>query len=177
MRNSFFCVSLFHLINDESADSRVDISYISNKLVIQRLPRTIWPIFSFLVSHTLLLFFLPKISWNKSKKYEQLGKYWSCCTRKCAITSGYYVHATLMSFPIDQWVCNDRHVDSGSINLVCDWKNQSAETENQNVLYLTHVFNDFTSRSTQLKIDKFVIIQNQLLNQLFSSVCLFWKYS
>ena len=40
----------------------------------------------FLVSHILLSFQEPKGSWNKSAKYEKLGKYWSYCTRNRAIT-------------------------------------------------------------------------------------------
>ena len=35
----------------------------------------------FLVSHILLLFHLPKGSWNKSAKYEKLREYWSYSTR------------------------------------------------------------------------------------------------
>ena len=42
----------------------------------------------FLVSHILLLFHSPKSSWNKSAKYEKLGKYWYCI-RNCAITNAY----------------------------------------------------------------------------------------
>ena len=41
----------------------------------------------FFVSHNLLLFHLPKGSWNKSAKYEKLGKYWPYCTRNRAITN------------------------------------------------------------------------------------------
>ena len=43
----------------------------------------------FLVSHILLLFHSPKGSWNKSAKYEKLGKYWPYCTRNRAITNAY----------------------------------------------------------------------------------------
>ena len=43
----------------------------------------------FLVSHTLLLFHSRKDSWNKSAKYEKLGKYWPFCSRNGAITNGY----------------------------------------------------------------------------------------
>ena len=43
----------------------------------------------FLVPHILLLFYSPKGSWNKSGKYEKLGKYWSYCTRNRAITNAY----------------------------------------------------------------------------------------
>ena len=39
----------------------------------------------FLVSHILLLFHSPKSSWNKSAKYEKLGKYCSYCTQNQAI--------------------------------------------------------------------------------------------
>ena len=41
----------------------------------------------FPVFHILLLFHSPKGSWNKSAKYEKLGKYWSYCTRNRAITN------------------------------------------------------------------------------------------
>ena len=44
---------------------------------------------TFLVSHILLLFHLPKGPWNKSAKYEKLGKYWSYCTRNRAVTNAY----------------------------------------------------------------------------------------
>ena len=43
----------------------------------------------FLVCHILLLFHSPKGSWNKSAKYEKLGKYWPYCTRNRAITNAY----------------------------------------------------------------------------------------
>ena len=43
----------------------------------------------FLISHVLLLFHSPNCSWNKSAKYEKLGKYWSYCTRNRAITNAY----------------------------------------------------------------------------------------
>ena len=43
----------------------------------------------FLVSHILLLFHSPKGLWNKSAKYEKLGKYWPYCTRNCSITNAY----------------------------------------------------------------------------------------
>ena len=43
----------------------------------------------FLVSHILLLFHSPKGSWNKSAKYEKLGKYWSYCIRNRVITNTY----------------------------------------------------------------------------------------
>ena len=43
----------------------------------------------FLVSHILLLFHSPKGSWNKSAKYEKLGKYWPYCTPNRAITNAY----------------------------------------------------------------------------------------
>ena len=62
---------------------------VSDKLVIARLSRTVWPIFSVRVSHILLLFHLPKGSWNESAKYEKLGKYWSHCTGNRAITNAY----------------------------------------------------------------------------------------
>ena len=38
----------------------------------------------FLLSHILLLFHSPKGSWNKSAKYEKIGKYWSYCTQNRA---------------------------------------------------------------------------------------------
>ena len=45
----------------------------------------------FLVSHILLLFHSPKGSWNKSAKYEKLGKYWPYCTQNRAITNAYLI--------------------------------------------------------------------------------------
>ena len=38
-------------------------------------------------SHILMLFHWPKGWWNKSLKYEKLGKYWSYCTRNQVITN------------------------------------------------------------------------------------------
>ena len=40
----------------------------------------------FRISHILFLFNLPQDYWNKSAKYEKLGKYWPYCTRNCAMT-------------------------------------------------------------------------------------------
>lgn len=40
-------------------------------------------------SHILMLFHWPKGWWNKSLKYEKLGKYWSYCTRNRARTNAY----------------------------------------------------------------------------------------
>ena len=58
----------------------------------------------FVVSHISLLFHLPKGSWNKSAKYEKLGKYWPYCTRNRAITNAYalwesdeYTHSPTLS--------------------------------------------------------------------------------
>ena len=45
----------------------------------------------FVVSHILLLFHSPKGSWNKSAKYEKLGKYRPYCTRNRAITDAYLI--------------------------------------------------------------------------------------
>ena len=70
------------LINDELTESRY--FYVSDKLVISHNMANI-----LLVSYILLLFHSPKGSWNKSAKYEKLGKYWPYCTRNRAITNAY----------------------------------------------------------------------------------------
>ena len=40
-RNLLFCIFLIHVINNELVT--VDILCVSDKVVIERLPRTIWP--------------------------------------------------------------------------------------------------------------------------------------
>ena len=56
----------------------VDISYAIDKLVIKRLSRTIYPLFSsFLIF--LLYFHSPKHSRNKSPKNEKIRKFWLHC--------------------------------------------------------------------------------------------------
>ena len=52
----------------------------------------------FLFSHILLLFHLPKGSWNKSAKYEKLWKYWSYCTWNHAITNAYVMQNAIQKF-------------------------------------------------------------------------------
>ena len=49
----------------------------------------------FLVPHILFLFHSLKGSWNKSAKYEQLGKYWPYCTQNLAITNAYVRKTTI----------------------------------------------------------------------------------
>ena len=75
--------SFYPLINVEL--KKADIFYVSDKLVISRLSRTIWPIFS------SFLIFCCYFS-NKSVKYEKLGKYWLYWTRNRAITNVYGIN-------------------------------------------------------------------------------------
>ena len=57
----------------------VDISYAIDELLIKRLSRTIYPLFScFLIF--LLYFHSPKHSRNKSPKNEKIRKYWLHCS-------------------------------------------------------------------------------------------------
>ena len=61
----------------------------SDKLVIARLSRTIWPIFcSFLIFYCY--FTRLKAREISPAKYEKLGKYWLYCTRNRAITNAYF---------------------------------------------------------------------------------------
>ena len=71
------------LINVEL--KKADIFPVSDKLVITRLSRTKWTIFS---SFLIFCFYFTRL--NKSAKYEKLGKYWSYCTRNRAITNAYF---------------------------------------------------------------------------------------
>ena len=57
------------------------ILHVSDKVVIARLSRTIWSVFS--------LFLIFCCCFTRLAKYEKLGKFWSYCTRNCEINIAY----------------------------------------------------------------------------------------
>ena len=65
------------MTNIELTENRY-LYYVSDKLIIARLSRTIWPMFS-----SFLIFCF------KSPKYEKLGKYWPYCTWNRVINNAY----------------------------------------------------------------------------------------
>ena len=68
-------MNLFHLINDELTGSKVDILPVSDSLVIERLPRAIWPIFS---SFPIFCCYFTnikdcEITWQNMRNSENVG--------------------------------------------------------------------------------------------------------
>ena len=64
----------------------VDISCVSDKAVIERLPRRIWPQYRQYGQEWL------KGLRNKSAKYENFGKCWLYCTQNRAITNALHCY-------------------------------------------------------------------------------------
>ena len=61
---------------------------ISKKLVIARLPHTIWPIFSLFLIFCLYLTRIKALQISQQNKI--LIKYWLFCTENCVITNAYW---------------------------------------------------------------------------------------
>ena len=98
----------------------------------------------FLVCHILLLFHSPKGSWNKSAKYEKLGKYWPYCTRNRAITNAYWKSLSCIILPLwHSWLKNDLNIITNSEKFQ-NFKFGSAlckYTETQKSSKIKHVIN------------------------------------
>ena len=63
--------------------------------------------------------------------------WWLC------LSSLHYLHATLMSLPIEQWVQTLFMFDNVVTPMICDWKITSTNTEVWNGFNLIQVVNDF----------------------------------